>query len=127
MERKIWQQASAEPMASPSGRACEVSKNLSRCPMCFSTSCSICYQLRTLLFCFSGALQQFVDPCAVFVRFIQLEKQFRRTAQFQISRNLSTYETYGSRQTFQRPLRFIVVALNRNIHASRTCIIRQLY
>ena len=36
--RRIWQQARAEPMASPSGRACEVSTKRSRCSMCFSTS-----------------------------------------------------------------------------------------
>ena len=36
--RRIWQQASAEPIASPSGRACEVSTNRLRCSMCLRTS-----------------------------------------------------------------------------------------
>src|SRR5579863_4129469 len=39
--RRIWQQASAEPIASPSGRACEVSTNRSRRSNCRRTSCKM--------------------------------------------------------------------------------------
>src|SRR5208282_3159348 len=41
MERKIWQQASAEPTASPSGRAWEVSRKRLRRSMWLRTSFNI--------------------------------------------------------------------------------------
>src|SRR5580693_236374 len=41
MARTTWQHASADPMASPSGRACDVSTNRSRCSICWRTSFNI--------------------------------------------------------------------------------------
>src|SRR5262249_46919948 len=76
ISRKTWQQARADPTASPSGRACDVSTNRSRCPICRNTSSSISLRLLTSLFC---ALEQFFHTGLRLFGSIQPEIQFGRT------------------------------------------------
>src|SRR5215470_9470546 len=76
ISRRTWQQASADPTASPSGRACDVSTNRSRCPICRNTSSSISLRLLTSLFC---ALEQFFHTGLRLFGSIQPEIQFGRT------------------------------------------------
>src|SRR5215831_3629684 len=76
ISRRTWQQASAEPTASPSGRACEVSTNRSRCPICRNTSSSISLGLLASLF---RPLQQFLHASLRLFGSIQPEIQLGRT------------------------------------------------
>src|SRR6516165_1339719 len=76
ISRRTWQQASADPTASPSGRACDVSTNRSRCPICRNTSSSISLCLLASFFC---PLQQLFHASLRLFGSIQPEIQFRCT------------------------------------------------
>src|SRR5215469_14853590 len=80
ISRRTWQQARADPTASPSGRACEVSTNRSCCPICRNTSSSI---LLCLLASLSCPPQQLFHTSLRLFGAVQPEKQFRGTSDAQ--------------------------------------------
>src|ERR1700680_146149 len=108
MERRIWQHASADPTASPSGRACEVSRKRLRRSMWLRTSFNIsaCTPSDLLSAPFLVAFQKLVDSCGVRLRAIQLKIQLGWTAQVQTLSQFTADETHGSRQTLQRAFTF---------------------
>src|SRR5215469_5317827 len=80
MARRTWQQARADPTASPSGRACEVSTKRSRRPICRSTSSSMSLGLLSTGFLarlvpLFRPLQQFFDSSFVLLGAIEPENQ----------------------------------------------------
>src|SRR5579862_2434770 len=84
MARRTWQQARAEPTASPSGRACEVSTKRSCCPICRSTFSSTLLGLLSTgfpmrLVALFRPLQQLFYPGLVLLGAIEAEIQFRGT------------------------------------------------
>src|SRR6202162_156899 len=86
MARRIWQQASADPTASPSGRACEVSTNRSCSPIRRSTSSSTSLCLFSTgflagLVSFLGPRQQFFDSRLFLFGAVQPEIQLWRSSQ----------------------------------------------
>src|SRR5579864_6609202 len=86
MARRIWQQASADPTASPSGRACEVSTNRSCSPIRRSTSsstslCLFSTSVLVRLSSFLGPCQQFFDSRFFLFRAVQTEIQLGRSSQ----------------------------------------------
>src|ERR1700731_2585419 len=86
MARRIWQQASADPTASPSGRACEVSTNRSCSPIRRSTSSSTSLCLFSTGFLaglasFLRPRQQFFDSRLFLFRAVQPEIQLWRSSQ----------------------------------------------
>src|SRR5579863_4021375 len=117
IERRIWQHASADPTASPSGRACEVSRNRSRCSMCLRTSFNIfgCTPIDStleLMTPFLVTFQKLIDSGCVSLRAVQLKIQLRWTAQVQTLSHFTANETNRRRQPLQRAFGFLVVALN---------------
>src|SRR5579862_1620857 len=125
--RSTWQNASAEPTASPSGRACEVSKNRLRCPICFKTSSSITTSLSRSAAPLPVAVQQFVDSGFVLLRSIELKKQLRWTAQVQPLRNFVPNKTDRRSQPCERKLRFGIVAFHGDQNTRRTSILSQFH
>src|ERR1700730_12947873 len=96
IERRIWQQPKAEPMASPSGRACEVNKNRRRCSICLRTSFNILptqplgsKHIR-LSFLLPRPTQQFNYSRAVLVGAVQVKIQFGGTTKAEVLRHLAT-------------------------------------
>src|SRR5438067_13684454 len=88
MARRICEQASTDPTASPSGRACEVRTKRSRRSICFRTSVTIArpFYIRgpgRLLLPFLRTIQQFADPRLVLVRSVDVKKQLWRTSQLE--------------------------------------------
>src|SRR5579859_3890877 len=82
--RKIWQQASADPTASPSGRACEVSTNRSCCAICRSTSSTLlCFFSTGCLASLLRPRQQFFHSRFFLLRAVQPEIQLRSAPQVQ--------------------------------------------
>src|SRR5690242_20259254 len=81
MARRTWQQARAEPTASPSGRACEVNTNRSCSPILRSTSskaslCLLSTRVLTQFAAFLRPVQQFFDPSLSLLGTVETEKQF---------------------------------------------------
>src|SRR5207245_10745324 len=115
-ERKICPQARADPIASPSGRACDVSTKCRRCSICFRTSSSMFYvysaisTLRTRSFPVST--QKLIDSGDVILRAVQLKYQFRGTAQAQPFTQFTPHKSYGRRQSFHGTRGLLIVALN---------------
>src|SRR5580658_7453776 len=131
--RRIWQHASADPTASPSGRACEVSTKRSRCSICFRTSCSIWlfFLLRpcraaglALLRAQSRALQQFFHSRFFNVGTIQPEVQFRCASQAQALHQLMPYIFPGSGKPLQTSLGFRIITIDKYTHLRRPPVIR---
>src|SRR5271165_3548663 len=88
MARSTWQQASADPTASPSGRACEVNTNRSCCPICRSTSSSMSLRLFStgflaVLASLSGPFQQFFDSRFTLFGAVETEIQLGCAAEAQ--------------------------------------------
>src|SRR5581483_7263677 len=88
MERSARQKARAEPTASPSGRACEVSTKRSCWAMCRRTSsrwslCLVCTGILALLVSFPCPLQQLFNSRLVLLSAIESENQFRGAANAQ--------------------------------------------
>src|SRR5579863_3914293 len=137
MARSTWQQASAEPIASPSGRACDVSTNRSRCPICRSTSSSmLCVRSTGFLAgprsflspaAFLGPLQQLLDPRLLALRAINAKEQFRRAPQPQPVRQFAPDVSLGRLQPFHAPLGFVVVAVYIHQNLRRTAVFRQMH
>src|SRR5438270_1916245 len=124
MARRICEQASTEPMASPSGRACEVSTKRSRCSMCFSTSVST---LGFLPFSLLRPIQQFRNASLILLRAIHLKKQFWRTPQAEVVGQFVPDKASGGSQTLQRAVGFGIVALDNDKDTSRTGIGSELH
>src|SRR5579872_1219224 len=116
---KTWQQASAEPTASPSGRACDVSRNLCRCSIFLRTSRNI-----PLLASFLSPIQQLGDSRFMLLRTVQLKEQLRRSPQMQTLGNLVTDESDRCREAFECPVRLGIVAPHRDEDPCGTGVIR---
>src|ERR1041385_6883873 len=131
MARRTWQQARAEPMASPSGRACEVSTNRSRCPICRRTSsislCRFSTGFLAGLAPFSRPPQQFLYPRLLALRTIEPEKQFRGTPQALAVGEFAPDVSLGCVETFQAALRLIIIALDIHQNLRTTAIFRQVH
>src|SRR5579859_939293 len=128
MARSTWQQASAEPMASPSGRACEVSTKRSRCPICRSTSSSMSLCLRStgLLSGFASLFlpfQQFFDACFCLFTAIEAEIQFRSTPDAQALDQFVANIFARRFQTFDAEVGFGIVALDVDPYLGRAAIV----
>src|SRR5580704_13879560 len=106
IRRRIWAQARAEPTASPSGRACDVSRKRLRCSICLRTSSNI-FGLAFLSLL--GAVQKLINSDGELVRAVQLKMKFRRTTKVQVLRHLATDESDGRGQSLQRTFGFFVV------------------
>src|SRR6202049_61528 len=103
-------------MASPSGRACEVSTKLSRRSICRSTSSSM--SLRRLATRFVGRLVAFLCPLQQLLnsglfpfRTIESEKQLGRTPQVQALHQFMADKFPSRFQTLQTAFRLLVVAI----------------
>src|SRR3984893_8804369 len=145
--RRICRQANAEPIASPSGLACEVSTNRLRCSMCLRTSFNIETVVGrqssvvsliefnddqrpttdSLLLPLFRPAQQFVNPGAVFIRAIEVKVQFRRTAKVQVFRHLATDESDRLGQALQRTVGLGVIAIKGDENLRRARILRQYH
>src|SRR5215472_11519978 len=117
IERRTWQKASAEPTASPSGRACEVSTNRSRCPICRSTSASMSLCLfspRPLLALVAllCPVQQLLDACLGLLGAIQPEIQFGSAPDAQTLKQFMADVFPRCLQPFETATRLSVVALH---------------
>src|SRR5579862_556367 len=146
--RRIWRQARAEPIASPSGRACEVSTKRLRCSMCLRTSFNIknrrrpsvfspqplhalCRRLlgrlttEDLLFSLLCAAQQFINSCAVLVRAVEMKIQLRRAAKMQIFRDFAPDESNCRGQAFKRTVGLGVISIERDVNLCRARIFCQ--
>src|SRR5579863_5383814 len=123
--RKIWQHASADPTASPSGRACEVSTKRSRCSICRRTSCNITLffliplplQLRfgsslVLLRALACPRQQFFHSSLFLLRPVQPEIQLGSPSQSQSLNQLVTDIFAGCFQTLDAPICVLIVPLH---------------
>src|ERR1700756_417585 len=117
ISRKTWQQARADPTASPSGRACDVSTNRSCCPICRSTSSSMLLGLISTGFLAGFAssffpLQQFLDPGFRLFGAIQAKIELGGSPDPQPLYQLVT-DIFASRfQPFYTPIGFRVIALH---------------
>src|SRR6266545_4186063 len=112
-KRRIWQQANAEPIASPSGRACEVSTNRVRCSMCWSTSFSMCSNppvARLTGVSFLGPVQKFINAGFILLRTIQDEEQLGRAAQVQTLDQLAAHISARGAQSLHRLLGLRVIS-----------------
>src|SRR6185437_7875120 len=72
MPRSISPIAMEEPMASPSGRACEVTTKRLR----LSISCNTCCTWSMFAYSFLDSPQQLVNACAVLFRTFEKKSQF---------------------------------------------------
>src|SRR5208282_4430181 len=125
--RRTWQHASADPTASPSGRACEVSTKRSCCPICRSTSSILLCLFSTGslagLAAFLGPRQQFFDSRFLLLRTIQAKIQFRGTPQMQALYQFMTNIFAGSLQALEALIRISVVAFDIDPNLRRAAII----
>src|SRR3984893_698045 len=125
-ERKIWQQARTEPMASPSGRACEVSRNRWWRSSCSRTSFSMAVRnpQTGLAAPPLGAAQEFVNPSRKLPGSVHLEKQLRRAPQLQPVAHFAPDKPHGSSQPFKRPAGLGIVSIDGDQDACRAGIFR---
>src|SRR5271154_6610105 len=135
MARKTWQHASADPMASPSGRACDVSTKRSRCSICWRTSCNILLRLllvllvrsRTRFHSLFRARSQFFHARFFPLRTVQPEIQFRRASQPQTFNQFMPYIFLGGEQAFEASIGFSVVAIHIHEDLCRTAVIGHMH
>src|SRR5579863_215502 len=120
IRRRIWAQARAEPTASPSGRACDVSRKRLRCSMCLITSSSI---FVLTFFPLLGTVQKLVDSGAELVGAIELKMKLRRPAQMQILRYFPANESNRRGQSLQRAYGFCLVSLQRDKNSRRAGVL----
>src|ERR1019366_3604864 len=130
MARSTWQQASAEPTASPSGRACDVSTNRSCCPICLSTSSTLlCLFSTVCLARFAPLLrprQQFFHSRLFLLRAVQPKIQLRSAPQVQPLHEFVPDVFLCRCQAFQAVVRVLVIAFNIDPHLRRSAIIRDV-
>src|SRR5947209_2012149 len=126
--RRICEQASTEPTASPSGRACDVSTNCWRRSISCSTCASVCIStafLATLFFASSlYPTQQLIDPCALLVAAIDLKVKLRRLAQVQAEGKLAPNKQLRRLKTLERLLGLVVFAIKMHKHPRGSAIRR---
>src|SRR6185437_740293 len=118
--RRISQPASAEPTASPSGRACEVTTNRSRRSISAKTWFNI---VSLLFFC---ALQQFVNPGFVVLRTVQQKHQLRSSPQVQPVGDFMADVSRCRTQPFQAALPFFFTTLHHHEYSRRARVLCQL-
>src|SRR5260370_12145100 len=116
MARSTWQQASAEPTASPSGRACDVSTNLSCCPICRRTSSTpLCFFSTISLACLVSLLrsrQQLFHSRLFLLRTIQTEIQLGSSSQMQPLHQFVTAVLFRGFQALQALVRVLIAAFD---------------
>src|SRR5580700_38908 len=136
MARRTWQQASAEPTASPSGRACEVSTNRSCCPICRSTSSSTSLSLFStgsfaclvsFLVSLLGPRQQFFHARLFLFRAVQPEIQFGRASQVQAFHQFVPNVFFRRRQALQALVRVCVIAFHVDPNLRRAAILGDMH
>src|SRR5262249_50123318 len=135
--RRIWARASAEPMASPSGRACDVTRKRRRCSIScktFSSWSMACFHvvvqfigssLRDERLLFSALLdsaQNVIDPGTVFLRSVEHKIQIRHVAHSQAHQQFMPDITFGGIDGLDRLLRLAIVACNCNKDAGALAI-----
>src|SRR6266403_5622560 len=121
--RRISSQASVEPTASPSARACEVSTKCSRLSISFSTW-SIIGAASLLLFC---PLKQLVNPRAQFFRTVQLEENLWSAPQVQPVGDFVTNKPGSRRKPLQAALALLVAPLHGHQNSRRTAVFRKFH
>src|SRR6202034_815571 len=132
MARKIWQQASADPTASPSGRACEVNTNRSCSPIWRSTSsskslCLFSTGFLARLVSLLGARQQFLDSSFFLFRTVQPKIQLGGASQVQALHQFMT-DIFARRfQTLQAFVRIRVIAFHVDPNLRRPAIVRDMH
>src|SRR5579872_53180 len=129
--RRTWQHASAEPTASPSGRACDVNTNRSCCPICRSTSSSM--SLRLLSTCvlwwlrtFLGPLQQFLDARFGQLGAVKAKIQFRSASDAEAFDEFVADILASGFEAFETAVCLDVIAFDINPDFGRTTIIRHV-
>src|SRR6266567_671258 len=127
MARRTWQQASADPTASPSGRACDVSTNRSCCPICRSTSstplCLFSTGFLAGFVSFFRPRQQFLDSRLFHFRAVQTEIQFRGASQAQALDQFMPDVLARRFQTFQALVGICIVAFDIHPNLRRPAIL----
>src|SRR4051812_6811542 len=131
MARNTWQQASADPTASPSGRACEVNTKRSCWPICRSTSSStsLCLFSTGLFGSFAALLrsiQQLFHSRFVLFGAVQPEVQFRCAPESQPIHQLMADIFPRRFQTFETLVSFRVIAFHVHPNFGRTPVIRHM-
>src|SRR5262249_31764657 len=119
--RRIWPQARAEPIASPSGRACDVSTKCLRCSICRRTSSSMILGSPFVIWsdALFGAAQQFLDPGFILLRTIKHEQQLRGAAQVQALCEFAPYVSGRCFQAFHRFCSLLAIACYNNQYLGR--------
>src|SRR5579862_1046049 len=130
--RRTWQQASAEPTASPSGRACEVSTKRSCCPIWRRTSSSTLLGLLSTGFPMRlvplfRPLQQLFYPCLVSLGAVEPEIQFRRAPDAQTLHQFVADIFARGFQSFQALIGILVVAFDVDPDFRRASVIGHMY
>src|SRR5262249_4610102 len=117
---KISPHARVEPTASPSARACEVSRKRWRLRISVRTLTSIVLVLL-------GSLQQFVDSCLIFFRAVELKKQFWRPPKVQPIGNFVANEPRRSHQPFNTPLTLFFTSMHGHQNPCRAGIFSEFH
>src|SRR5579864_5420783 len=126
--RNTWQQASAEPIASPSGRACEVSTKRSCCPICRSTSssmslCRLSTGLLSRLASLFGPGQQLFNARFILLGAVEAEKQLGRATEVQALDQFMANIFASSFQAFEALVGVGVVAFHVDPYFGRAAIV----
>src|SRR5215470_17849934 len=108
---RIPEKASSEPIASPSGRAWEVSRNCFRCSICSRTCSRGCIRLFLAPL---GPAQQFVNPRPDLLGTIQYEVQFRHMPYAQPLQQFVPDISFRCFNCLQRPVRLFIAANHLN-------------
>src|SRR5215472_7048493 len=131
MARNTWQQASAEPTASPSGRACEVSTKRSRCPICRSTSSRMSLGLISTRFLvglvsLASPFQQLFHSSLGLLGAVETEIQLRRAPEAQPLYQFMANVFASCFQPRQTSIGFPVIAFDMDPYLSRASVIRHV-
>src|SRR6476620_4394036 len=122
--RRIWASASADPMASPSGRACDVTRKRRRCLISCKT-CSISSIVPLLFLAFLEPAQNVIDSGAVFLRPIEDEVELRHVAHAQANQQFAPDVPLGRVDGRYRLLRFTIIARNLDVYARALAVGRE--
>src|SRR5215472_4926276 len=105
--RRIWASASVEPMASPSGRVCDVTRKCLPSVMCCKT-CSI-WSINSLLLPLFDPAQDLVNSGPVLRRAVEDEIQFGHVRYTQAIQQLMPNIALGRVDDFDRLLALLFV------------------
>src|ERR1051326_1422925 len=130
--RSTWQQARAEPIASPSGRAWEVSTKRSCCPICRSTSssmslCRLSTGILSRLAALFRAGQQLFNARLILLGAVEAEKQLGCPTKVQALDQFVTNIFASSFQAFDALVGVRVVTFYVDPDFSRASIVGDMH